>query len=111
MSFSFPWRVVDSPTERIASMCSSVQAMNCPASWSVAKANAGARVTPSFTRTAAHPPASVMSCAPREYDATSAASVVASGTWYNPDAHVPFTSSGPATPTGVFTVPMNDSTL
>ena len=46
-------------------------------------AGAGAGVfaaLPAFAKIAVQPPASVITCAPREYDATSAASVVASGT-------------------------------
>jgi len=53
----------------------------------------------------------VISWAPRLYDATSAASVVASGTWYVPRAAPPSMANGPASPTGTRTVPMKFSTL
>ena len=66
MSTSSPCRVVPPATVLNASNDIVAQATNRAASPSVSNAKPGARVTPSLSTTAAQPPASVMSCAPRE---------------------------------------------
>jgi hypothetical protein len=80
MSSRDPCRVVSAAVARNASKDLVAQATNTDASPIVSNAKPGARVTPSLSTTAAQPPASVINWAPLEYDATNAASVVASGT-------------------------------
>ena len=72
--------MVEDATVRSVSTLDISHATKCPASAIEANANPGARDTPRFNTAAAQPPASVIVRAPRLYDATNAASVVASGT-------------------------------
>ncbi|OPY45471.1 MAG: hypothetical protein A4E42_00803 [Methanoregulaceae archaeon PtaU1.Bin222] len=105
-SMNFPWDVVDSAARPISSRWEATQSATSLAWGTLLAAKTGALVIPSRRILASAPPARVIALHPLFTEATSAPSVVARGRKNSPDAYPPFTRSGPATPSGTWTVPI-----
>ena len=106
---NFPWLVVDSAIALSSSNLSSNHCLTFTASTTESVLIAGALVILSPITLALAPPAAVIAEQPLLTEANNAPSDVARGTKKSSFAYFPLTFNGPATPIGIWTVPIGFS--